>query len=199
MQDDLYDFRRIQREIEQSQQEAPAPTSVSSNAANTVYSSGLENLMKTGTSQIGMDPSYDNRFRGGQQAVERSQAAKGFWGSGNMATALEDYGQKAASDEYQAQFSRLASIASLPYDLQGQDIQNQMLSRENTTAQQGFNANQYKLEQRANAGQLQPLYAQGYERSMFDNAAGPGPVKGYTSTPSTVEQIAQRRRELGLV
>jgi hypothetical protein len=53
------------------------------------------------------DPSYQWRLKQGQQAVERSAAAKGQLGSGNVLTALTDYGQGAASQEYSAQFSRM--------------------------------------------------------------------------------------------
>ena len=53
------------------------------------------------------DPSYQWRFEQGQQALERSQASKGLLGSGNAAIELQQYGQGAASQEYQAQFSRM--------------------------------------------------------------------------------------------
>jgi hypothetical protein len=53
------------------------------------------------------DPSYKWRFEQGQQALERSQAARGLLGSGNAAIELQEYGQGAASQEYSAQFSRL--------------------------------------------------------------------------------------------
>lgn len=57
------------------------------------------------------DPSYAWRFGQGQQAVERSMAAKGMLNSGNFLTALTDYGQGQASTEYANQFSRLARLA----------------------------------------------------------------------------------------
>jgi hypothetical protein len=53
------------------------------------------------------DPSYQWRLQQGEQAVERSAAAKGQLGSGNVLTALTDYAQGAASTEYGAQFSRM--------------------------------------------------------------------------------------------
>jgi len=53
------------------------------------------------------DPSYQWRLQQGQQAVERSAAAKGQLGSGNVLTALTDYAQGAASTEYGAQFARM--------------------------------------------------------------------------------------------
>ena len=53
------------------------------------------------------DPSYQWRFQQGQQAVERSLAAKGLLNSGNAAIELQQYGQGAASQEYGAQFDRM--------------------------------------------------------------------------------------------
>lgn len=57
------------------------------------------------------DPSYEWRFRQGQQATDRAQAAMGNLMSGNRLTALTDYGQGMASTEYQNQFARLAQLA----------------------------------------------------------------------------------------
>lgn len=59
------------------------------------------------------DPSYQWRFNQGQQAVERSLAARGLMNSGNAAIELQQYGQGAASQEYQSQFSRLLQAAGL--------------------------------------------------------------------------------------
>jgi hypothetical protein len=73
------------------------------------YSKALEGMM-TGSFSPN-DPSYKWRLGQGQQAVERSQAAKGLLGSGNVLTALTDYAQGSASQEYQAQFQRLLSAS----------------------------------------------------------------------------------------
>ena len=59
------------------------------------------------------DPSYKWRLDQGQQALERSSAARGMLGSGNRLAALMDYGQGAASQEYGAQYNRLASMAGI--------------------------------------------------------------------------------------
>jgi hypothetical protein len=53
------------------------------------------------------DPSYQFRFQQGQQALERSQGARGLLNSGNAAIELQQYGQGAASQEFQAQFERV--------------------------------------------------------------------------------------------
>jgi hypothetical protein len=71
------------------------------------------------------DPSYQWRFEQGQQATERSLAAKGLLNSGNAAIELQNYGQQAASQEYGAQFDRmlkgLAGV-SAQYDTQQQRL-----------------------------------------------------------------------------
>src|SRR5882672_7685187 len=56
------------------------------------YAKQLQDLMKD-PSSITKDPGYQFQFDQGQQAVERSMAAKGFLGSGNEAIALTEYGQ----------------------------------------------------------------------------------------------------------
>lgn len=68
------------------------------------YADQLKTLM---TGQFSSsDPSYAWRFQQGQQAVERSLAAKGLLQSGNAAIELQQYGQGMASQEYNAQFNR---------------------------------------------------------------------------------------------
>lgn len=56
------------------------------------------------------DPSYKWRFDQGQQGVERSMAAKGFLGSGNILAELQKQGQGMASQEYQNQYDRLLPL-----------------------------------------------------------------------------------------
>ena len=76
--------------------------------------------MSTGTFSPD-DPSYQFRFQQGQQATERSLAAKGLLNSGNAALELQQYGQQAASQEYGAQFDRMLkglSGVSTQYDTQ---------------------------------------------------------------------------------
>jgi hypothetical protein len=81
------------------------------------------------------DPSYQWRLAQGQQALERSQAARGGSMGGAAAKALARYGQGAASTEYQAAFDRfqqqraqqlsaLGGLASLGYGAAGQSGQN---------------------------------------------------------------------------
>lgn len=71
------------------------------------------------------DPSYKWRFQQGQQASERSLAARGLLNSGNAAIELQEYGQQAASQEYGAQFDRmLKGLAGVSeqYDQQQQRL-----------------------------------------------------------------------------
>ncbi len=80
--------------------------------------------MSTGTFSPD-DPSYRFRYDQGLQATERSLAAKGLLNSGNAAIELQNYGQKAASQEYGAQFSRMLeglNGVSNQYDKQQQRL-----------------------------------------------------------------------------
>lgn len=81
---------------------------------------------------------YKFRFNQGQQALERSAAAKGMLNSGNTLAELARYGQGMASEEYGNEFNRLATAtgqrnqynlglmgaANQEYALRSQDRQN---------------------------------------------------------------------------
>lgn len=58
--------------------------------------------------QIANTNAYKFRFNQGQQALERSAAARGMLNSGNTLAALADYGQGQASQEYGNEFNRLS-------------------------------------------------------------------------------------------
>ena len=82
-------------------------------------------------SRLASDPSYITQLPGyqaGLQAIERSMAANGYLGSGNMMLALQDYGGKAYSDEF-ARLSSLAGagISPMPDNSRAQGLE--MLSR----------------------------------------------------------------------
>jgi len=99
------------------------PTQASGyNPITTLTSPGQFQFNTTGSMA---DPSYAWRLNQGLDAVNASAAAKGGYFSGNTGKALLDYGQGAASQEYQNQFNRW----------------NQMFS--NYMNQEGFNANLY--------------------------------------------------------
>lgn len=58
-------------------------------------------------------PDYNFRLQQGQQAIERSQAAKGLLGSGATLKAANDYAQNTASAEYGNWFNKLAGLAGV--------------------------------------------------------------------------------------
>lgn len=64
-------------------------------------------------SRIERSPAYQFRIDEGQKALERNIAARGGTLGGGALRELTRYGQGMASDEYQNQFNRLASLAGL--------------------------------------------------------------------------------------
>lgn len=62
---------------------------------------------------------YKFQMQQGQQALERSAAAKGMTGSGNTLQALMAYGQGNAAQAYNTEADRLAGLAKSEYDLEG--------------------------------------------------------------------------------
>lgn len=74
------------------------------------YAQQLMSLMSD-PSKITEDPGYKFQFNQGQQAVERSMAARGFLGSGNEAIALTEYGQGFAANYLDRQRQFLAGLA----------------------------------------------------------------------------------------
>jgi hypothetical protein len=62
------------------------------------------------------DPGYAFRLNQGLDAVERSAAARGKALSGEAVTALNDYAQNTASDEYQRAYDRALAENRLAYD-----------------------------------------------------------------------------------
>src|SRR5205807_1104822 len=75
-----------------------------------VYGQQLMNLMANPGSIVN-DPGYKFAFGQGEQAVERSAAAKGFLGSGNEAIALQQYGMGFANDYLHQQEQFLSGLA----------------------------------------------------------------------------------------
>lgn len=61
------------------------------------------------------DPGYDFRMQQGQQALERSAAAKGGLNSGGTMRSLSRYGQDYASNEYGKAYDRFNNDKSLRY------------------------------------------------------------------------------------
>lgn len=57
------------------------------------------------------DPSYQFRLKQGQQALDRSSAARGMGYSGAQMKAAQDFGQGMASQEFNNYYNRLAGLA----------------------------------------------------------------------------------------
>jgi hypothetical protein len=71
----------------------------------------LTHMMSPGSKFNTDDPSYQWRFDQGMESVNRGSAASGLLNSGNRLAELTNYGQGAASQEFQNQFSRLATLS----------------------------------------------------------------------------------------
>lgn len=84
------------------------------------YEARLMNLLDNPNS-IADTGAYKFAFNQGQQALERSAAAKGMTGSGNTLAALLQYGQGMASQQYDKEANRLANL------VQGRDQTNASL------------------------------------------------------------------------
>lgn len=74
------------------------------------YVNQLNSFMSDPSSFL-QSPYAKNIMDAGTQAVARSGAAKGFLGSGNMATALSDYGQKTATSLMDNRFNQLFQLS----------------------------------------------------------------------------------------
>src|ERR1035437_8761995 len=78
-----------------------------SDAANSQITNGVGNFTKTfSPSDMQTDPSYQFRLQQGLQSLNASGAATGMAGSGQNLKDITNYGQGAASQEYQNQFNR---------------------------------------------------------------------------------------------
>lgn len=75
------------------------------------YENKLRSLMSNPNS-IADSGAYKFAFNQGQQALERSAAAKGMTGSGNVLAELAKYGQDMAAQQYDTEANRLASLSS---------------------------------------------------------------------------------------
>lgn len=90
-----------------------------------VYENKLRDLMSNPDS-IANSADYKFRFNQGQQALERSAAARGMTGSGNVLAELAKYGQGMASNAYGAEADRLAGMSRQANQFQLGREQNQI-------------------------------------------------------------------------
>jgi hypothetical protein len=98
----LYNARQMQRLASEAANTPPQVVDPMGYGPRAQYLEQLNALMKD-PSLLQSRPGY----KAGQQAIERSLAAQGYMGSGNMMLALQDYGGKAFSDEV----NRLSALA----------------------------------------------------------------------------------------
>lgn len=82
---------------------------VQSGADYSPYQNRLMGLLND-PSTIEQTPGYKFQVEQGNQAINRSAAAKGMLGSGNVLAELAKYGQGMASQEYGGQVNRLADL-----------------------------------------------------------------------------------------
>lgn len=113
---------QYQKSVRRLQQQAQGVQTAAQRAAKAAdffspergrYTQGLRQLMRTGSSKIGADPSYQFRLQEGKGALESTLASQGLLGSGRAALDIQKYGQQAASDEYQAQYKRLFDLSGV--------------------------------------------------------------------------------------
>ncbi len=117
--------------------------------------------MMADPSKFQSSPMFQASLNKGVEAVNRSAAAKGMLGSGNRLTALMDYGQGAASDNY-------FKMADLLSTLGGAKNQNPGGGLQASVNQQNADTNFYNAETgRTNAGTNQ--LAQQLNQTRYDN------------------------------
>ena len=106
------------------------------------------NALLDNPDSIQQSAAYKFRLGQGMEALQRSLGAKGLLNSGNRLTAMNDYAQGEASQEYGNQFNRLAS-------LYGQNAQGYIGDKNANTAQFSAQSGAYNTAQRNNdAAQL---------------------------------------------
>lgn len=92
------------------------PYSQTGGAANSMYANALGlngaggNVAASGAFQA--NPGYQFAMDQGVQALDRSAAGKGFYGSGNAAVELNKFGQGQANQEYGNWLSRLQGLGA---------------------------------------------------------------------------------------
>ena len=98
------------------------------------YQAQLAKLMAD-PSSINQDSAYLFRLKSGQDMLERSNAARGYLGSGNILHELQDYGQRSASEELGTQRNFLAGLAGSGFG-PGTAGSNYMQGQQGSLAQQ---------------------------------------------------------------
>lgn len=137
------------------------------------YMDMLQKLM-TDKNSITMTPGSQFAQEQGQQALERSQAAKGFLGSGNIMSELQKQGQGIAAQDYTQQLADIRAAAGLS---QGQQAQQFGQAQQIAGASGGALQDQYaRLAQLSGANTGSPGTAGSLLAKQFDwaNQSGGG-------------------------
>jgi hypothetical protein len=106
--DDLDDIQRMLAQRSGQAQEQFAPYAQAGQTA-------LGNLQAPSMEALESDPGYQFRLQQGQQALERSLAARGLGQSGAALKAAQEYGQGLAGQTYDNYFNRQSQLANLGY------------------------------------------------------------------------------------
>jgi hypothetical protein len=137
-------------------------------------------------SKIQQDPGYQFRMQQGVNALTAAGSAAGNLGSGNLGTALTNYGQQAGSQEYQAAYQRAYSSQFDQYNSQ-LNAQNTVYNRLAGVAQTGQTAN----SQLQSAGQN---FANQSGNNLMTAATNSGQfgVQGAQATSNGIGQVSNQ-------
>lgn len=112
---DLYGYMQSKNDLEDIQKML-AQQSAQAQSQFQPYSqagqAALQNMQAPNMEALQNDPGYQFRLQQGQQAVDRSLAARGLGQSGAALKAAQEYGQGLAAQEYQDFFNRQALLAN---------------------------------------------------------------------------------------
>ena len=141
----------------------------------------MQQMLTPGYEFNSNDASYAWRLQQGAGALTASNAAKGLLNSGSIATALTDYGQNAASQEYQAQFGRAST----------QDQSQQQLDRTKFSSALALNQDNRAAEQATfdNSRQLNSDTEAAYQNAYGRLSQLSGATSG---SPATAAQLASQ-------
>jgi hypothetical protein len=122
-------------------------------ASRPQYVKQLDNFMANPSSFL-QTPYAQSVMQAGSQAVDRSQAAKGYLGSGNEAIALQQHGMSDASGLMQQQFNNLFQLSGAGTgQLAGADIMGNIAGLNAAKAtNQASNYNAYAGQQQQSSG-----------------------------------------------
>jgi hypothetical protein len=122
-------------------------------------------------SDFQQDPSYQWRMNQGTNALQAGGAAQGNYFSGTMGTALQDYGQNAASQEYMNAFNR--------WNTENNNLFQRLFNTEQVGANQGQGVNGMGAQAVAQQGQYAMAGTNAQVQGM--QSIGQGALQGYNA------------------